>query len=114
MLFLAVALSVTGVERVEVQPTEFQLHQNYPNPFNPSTEIQFDLKEEGQVHLTVHDMAGRVTDLLVDGVQMMTGRYRLRWDAADRASGVYLLRLIVSRRNGHAPFVATRKLVLLR
>ncbi len=41
-------------------PLEFALYQNEPNPWNGTTQVRFDLPEEGQVKFTVFDASGKV------------------------------------------------------
>ena len=81
-------------EHAAVFPDEFLLEQNYPNPFNPATVIRFTLKEKGFVRLSIFDLLGReITSLVSD--QLSANSYEVRWDAANRPSGVYLCRLQV-------------------
>ena len=87
--------------------SSFHLEQNYPNPFNPSTVIRYELDQAGPVTLRVYDVLGRETALLVIAVQE-PGRYTVKWNAAGKASGVYLCRL--TSRDG----VSARKMVLAK
>ncbi|HXG01667.1 MAG TPA: T9SS type A sorting domain-containing protein [Bacteroidota bacterium] len=88
-------------------PATYALEQNYPNPFNPSTTIVFKIRATGYTSLKVYDMLGREVATLVSDVKE-PGSYEVTWDARSMASGVYLYRL------ESGPFVATRKLLLLR
>jgi hypothetical protein len=88
-------------------PDAFALLPAYPNPFNPSTQVGFALPDRALVHLTVHDLHGRLVAVLVSQ-QMEPGSYRTAWNAAGESSGVYVVRL---QAGG---FVATQKLVLLK
>ena len=94
-------------------PQKYFLYQNFPNPFNPSTEIQYQLSEPGDVRLTIYDLLGQEMRVLVSERQP-AGWYRVRWDGRDEAgmqvsSGVVLYRLAVG-----SDFVQTRKALLLR
>ena len=73
-------------------PTEFALKGNYPNPFNPLTNIAFDLPFDGMVNMTVFNIAGRQVAKLIDRQSMQAGSYELTWNAADHASGIYIVR----------------------
>jgi len=93
-------------------PLRTQLFQNTPNPFNPSTRIRYDLARDGQVELTVFDVAGRLVRTLVDGKQT-AGSHAAIWNGRDDAgkrvsSGVYFYRL---QANG---LEMTQKLVLTK
>jgi hypothetical protein len=88
------------------------LSQNYPNPFNPITAIEYSLEARSHVSLRVYNVAGRLENTLVEGVQEM-GRYRLGWDGRDSrgrslASGIYFCVLETDS------FSQTRKMILLR
>ncbi len=106
-----------GVKREVAEiPVAFGLYQNYPNPFNPTTTIDYTVGEvaaasgavlggdspersrgvEGRaprtVRLTVYDILGREVAVLVNE-KKMAGRYRVTFDAAGLASGIYFYRL---------------------
>jgi len=106
---------VTSVASLEL-PKRARLFQNYPNPFNPSTTIRFDLPRASAVSLRVFDLLGREVALLVDG-QKQAGSYQIPFDGSGLASGVYFYRLRVDPAEGsglRTPFIATRKLLLLK
>ena len=79
-------------------PAQTALHQNVPNPFNPTTQISFDLAQNGRVALRIYDVAGRLVRTLVDK-DMSAGRNQsLVWNGLDDqnrrvSSGVYFYRL---------------------
>lgn len=97
----------TSVGEGNGTPVTYALGQNYPNPFNPSTVIEYSVPSAGDVNLAVFDLLGREVRTLVSG-PVTAGVHRVRFDARDLASGVYLYRL----RAGD--FVQTRKLTLVR
>ena len=88
-------------------PETFALEPAYPNPFNPVTTIRYALPQAERVTLEVFDMLGRRVATLVNEAQK-AGRYALRFEAGDLASGVYFYRM----RAGS--FVETHKMVLLK
>ena len=78
-------------------PTEFSLNQNYPNPFNPTTQIDYELPESGEVRLSVFDILGREVVTLVAGEQS-AGRHSVTWNATDErglrvSTGMYFYQL---------------------
>lgn len=81
-----------AVEPTGAVPTEVVLRGNYPNPFVGSTTFEYGVEESGHVHLAVYDLAGRRVAVLVDEVQT-ADTYRVTFDAADLASGVYVTQL---------------------
>ncbi len=99
---------ITAVEPIpDVVPAVFRLDQNYPNPFNPVTTIQFSVPKTAQVSIKLYDILGREVATLLDE-RMTTGEYKLQFEAAGLASGLYFYRM---QSEG---FVQSRKLTLLK
>ena len=99
----------TGVNCAEVKnlPTLFSLAQNMPNPFNPVTTIQFTLPAAQRTSLKVYNMLGEEVAILAEGM-LAAGPHSIKWNAADRPSGIYLYRLITESGT------ATRRMMLLK
>ena len=72
---------------------------NVPNPFSNRTEIRFTLPEAQDVTVEVYDLVGRRVALLADGQPMAAQAHRLPFEAADLASGTYL---VVLRTPSHS------------
>ncbi len=90
------------------QPSvDFALHPNYPNPCNASTTILYALPVFEPVHLTVHDVLGRVIDVLVNGEEQVGRQFR-QWRFDNIVPGLYFIRL---QQGG---MTATRALHVLR
>lgn len=81
-----------SVEPTGTIPTDVVLRGNYPNPFAGVTTFEYGIERSGHVHLAVYDLAGRRIAVLVDEVQT-PDTYRVTFDAAGLASGVYVTRL---------------------
>ena len=82
----------TSGELTSIVPKEFALQQNYPNPFNPSTTINYDLPVSSFVTMKVYDITGREVATVVNELQN-AGRYNIRFDGSNFASGVYFYRI---------------------
>ena len=83
-------------------PSASALLQNYPNPFNPETWIPFQLNEDGQVNINIHDAQGRLVRALDMGyceAGFHLNRSRAAyWDGRNSrneevASGVYFYQI---------------------
>ena len=94
-------------EITSLLPQEFSLSQNYPNPFNPVTIIEYSLSKAGHVSLIVYNLLGEEVIQLMSETQQ-TGSHKVKWNASDFASGIYIYRLQAG------DFVQTRKMVLLK
>ncbi len=105
----AISGLVTSVETLDEAPIPkvFRLEQNYPNPFNPSTTIQFSLPKASPVVITLYDLLGRQMATLVDD-DYQPGVYKITFDAAGLASGVYVYRIQAGA------YQASRKLMLMK
>jgi len=102
----------TNSSEVKVIPGEFALHQNFPNPFNPSTEIRFDLPEEGKVYLAIYNLMGqKIRTLFSDN--MTPGYHAILWDGTNDmgshvSTGMYFYSIQSSE------FQATKKMLFLK
>lgn len=96
-------------------PTRYELFESYPNPFNPATTIRFSLPSESSVRLTVLSLLGTEIATLASSVYR-AGVHELRFEAGNISTGVYVLRLEAraTGSNSSPPFIASRKLLLLR
>ena len=94
-----------------------QLLQNYPNPFNPETWIPYQLTNENEVTVRIHNSTGKLMRALFLG-NKNAGTYvsqleAVYWDGKDNsgqnlASGVYFYSIQAG------DFSDTRKMTILR
>ena len=49
-------------------PREFKLEQNHPNPFNSNTTIRFSVPARGDVELSIYNLAGQKTRVLLSTI----------------------------------------------
>ena len=105
-------LSHVEVADLKPLPDQYVLDQCAPNPFNPSTEIGYELPEQGYVRLAVYNLLGQEVRVLVNET-LQAGTYTATWDGRDAfgrvvASGVYVYRM----RAGD--FLASKRMLLLK
>ena len=93
----------------EIITNNFALYPHYPNPFNPITTIRFNAPFVGiknKLSLRIYDITGRVVDVLVNDA-INSGSHVIQWNAADYASGIYFIELVVGKKRD------IQKLILL-
>ena len=105
-------LTQIEIGNLKALPDRTALSQNMPNPFNPSTTIEYQIAEAGQVRLVVYNLLGQEVRVLLDA-RTEAGHYTATWDGRDElgrqvASGIYLYRLQA------ADFSASRRMMLLK
>ena len=98
-------------------PEQTALLPNYPNPFNPETWIPYDLAENMDVHIHIHNLKGECIRELSVGFQT-AGTYRTRaraayWDGRNSvgepvATGVYFYTIHVGQTK------ITRQMAILK
>jgi len=88
-------------------PAVFSLHGNYPNPFNASTTIQYELKENREIKLSIFNINGREVDVIVNDYQL-AGEHSIVWNGYNVPSGIYFIRLTSK------DFIQTSKAILLK
>ena len=103
-----VVSTTTGISNLGTGiPEGFNLSQNYPNPFNPATTIEFAIPVMSTVTLKVYNANGQVVATLVND-NYPAGTYRVQWNAAELASGVYFYSLRADN------FSQAKKLTLIK
>jgi Zn-dependent metalloprotease len=93
-------------------PDAFGLDANYPNPFNPATQIRYRLPEPSSVSLRIYNMAGQLISTLVN-TEQTAGFHDISWDAAQFASGIYLVRMEATGHSGEL-FTETSSITLIK
>ena len=93
------------------------IFQNYPNPFNPETWFPYNLAEQAEVTVKIHDVTGALVRQLDIGLQE-PGSYQHQekaayWDGRDKfgtkvASGIYFYTFTAG------DFQSTRRMVILK
>ena len=91
----------------EAAPKEYALNSNYPNPFNPTTQISYQIPNDGFVNLSVYNSLGQEVTGLVNQQQSI-GRYTVQFNAASLSSGIYFYRIAAGEFN------QVKKMLLVR
>ena len=103
-------VSPTGIDDFKVDsetPATFTLLQSYPNPFNSTAIIEYHVSVPGIVKLSVLDILGRETTILVNEYKSV-GKHRVTFDASGLQGGVYFYRMQAGLLQ------ETRKFILLK
>ena len=87
--------------------SNYSLSQNYPNPFNPSTTINYQLPQSGNVSLIVYDLLGREVASLIKEFKS-AGSYAITFNSSVLPSGIYLYRLSINN------FTSLKKMILIK
>ena len=82
-----------AVAHTPTLPDASGLFPNYPNPFNSSTTISFRVPESGHARVTVYTLLGQEVAVLFDGVAAGGTVHRVRFEAPQLATGMYVCRL---------------------
>ncbi len=89
-----------------VTPMTYSL-SNFPNPFNPSTTIQFSIKQNERVTLTILNIMGQEIATLLDN-NLTEGMHTFDWNGKDFTSGIYYARLETDS------YTSTQKMLLIK
>lgn len=102
-----------GIDEEINAPIEYTISQNYPNPFNPTTNINYTLKENGNVKITVFNSLGQEVKTLVNDFKNVGVRHSATWNGTDSkgnlvSSGTYFYKI------ESGTFTETRKMLLVK
>ncbi len=85
---------LTIFDELETRTNTIVLKQNYPNPFDGVTNIDFVIKENSRVVLTVQNLVGENIATIVDA-ELAANKHSYNWDASNVKSGLYFYSLNV-------------------
>ena len=82
----------SGIE--PINKLDDYLLKNYPNPFLQSTEISFNLPDDGKVVLNIFNADGKCVNRFLNKT-LSQGNYRFNFDAKELPAGMYYYKLSV-------------------
>lgn len=98
--------AVTGIASGENKGT-ISFFSNFPNPFRTSTKINFTIKGNSFIKISVYDIQGKKVATLINK-ELHSGDHEINWMAEGISSGIYICKLQVGDR------YRIRKIILLR
>ena len=101
-----VDLTSTNIEAYPINIDNSILSQNRPNPATNSTTINYILKEDGKVHLSVYNSCGKIMQQYNNGYQEK-GDHNLVLDLSTYKPGTYYYTLTVNNQS------QTKKMVIV-
>ena len=75
------------------EPAITTVLESFPNPFSTSVQLDFSLSLAGKYSLAVYNAQGRLVETLGAGNATAGELQHVKWQAANHASGLYLVRL---------------------
>ncbi len=76
-------------------PGQYSLSHNFPNPFESVTEIEYSLKNSGNVTLKVFNVLGEEISELVSDYQD-AGVYKVKFDGTNLTEGIYFYKISIT------------------
>jgi len=105
-----------GADDPQIIPVDNKLMQNYPNPFNPTTNIDFNIKDDAYVSLNIYNVRGQKVKTLVAD-EMQAGYHSVIWNGTNDSgksvsSGIYFSQFDTNDENGD--YTSVKKMILMK
>ena len=68
-----------STEKEEIIPSVFKVQPAYPNPFNPTTRVNLQIPNAGEVEINIYDVLGRKVMFLTQNYAS-AGTYTFHWN----------------------------------
>ncbi len=112
-MMIRAIVKIKGEAPPEPNLNKYKLKQNYPNPFNPSTKIEYELKEAGNVNLAIYNLLGQKIRTLLHNEYTTILINLEEWDGTDDngnivPAGIYFYRIKCDE------YTQTKKMIFLR
>ncbi|MEI6694996.1 MAG: dockerin type I domain-containing protein [Bacteroidota bacterium] len=84
-----------SIPNISITPfLDYELSPNFPNPFSKSTEIRYEMPEDGFVTMKVYNVLGQEVKTIIAAKQK-AGSYSLRFDGSNLDGGTYSYKIDV-------------------
>lgn len=90
-------ISLSINDNKETDNENIKLYQNYPNPFKTNTNIRFELKQSGDVSVSIYNIFGQLIKTLVNE-NLGAGIYKYEWNSENMPSGIYTFKIQVNNQ----------------
>ena len=78
-----------GFDSIELL-NDFMIINSYPNPFNPILNIDFNIKKDYHLNISILDLNGEKVDNIFNGYKMK-GLHHIQWNGSRFSSGIYFV-----------------------
>jgi hypothetical protein len=75
--------------------------------------VQYEVPRDSRVNISVYSLSGEHLATLVNDVRVV-GRYEIGYSAKDKASGIYLLKMVAQSLETGKKYVENKKMVLIK
>lgn len=99
--------TVSVLNDITYEPSEFRIFRNFPNPFNSETKICFEIPRSDYISISIFDATGKKIQDIYTGY-IKPGKYEKVWNAYSFSSGIYFCKLNSKKHS------STIKLILLK
>lgn len=100
-----------SVPNIIISPfLDYELSPNFPNPFSKSTEIRYELPEDGMVTLKVYNILGQEIKTVVLAKQK-AGSYSVRFDGSGLEGGTYSYKIDVEGKT--RKYIASHLMIVI-
>ena len=99
-------------EKEEIIPSVFKVQPAYPNPFNPTTRVNLQIPNAGEVEINIYDVLGRKVMLLTQNYAS-AGTYTFHWNPRNvsgdaLSTGTYIMMVTFNNK------IQTQKITFLK
>ena len=99
-------------EKEEIIPSVFKVQPAYPNPFNPTTRVNLQIPNAGEVEINIYDVLGRKVMFLTQNYAS-AGTYTFHWNPRNvsgdaLSTGTYIMMVAFNNK------IQTQKITFLK